>query len=300
MSTVIEQLRYVVLGTRDLEAAAHFAGAELGLQPLPAGNGEQAFRSDHRQYSLVYSNAAPRRHAVGLELRDDAALQATVQALQARGIAVQHDAALAARRNVRALAAFTTPGGLCLELVVRPQDQGWRFFAARDCGMAGLAALALRSTDVAADEALLVELFGLQVRDWIGDAAYLGLDAAHHRLALFPAATAGVLAVEFEVQGLDQVMQQYHRLRELPQAVVHGPGRRPASGQAFLTFAGPDAVYYSFVTDGERIDAAAPRRPRQFAMRADSHCAWGSDCGIAELLADAVPARPALRGVTSA
>ena len=74
MSIVIEQLRYVVLGTRDLEAAARFAGAELGLQALPPGTGEQAFRSDERQYSLVYSSAAPRRHAVGLELRDEAAL----------------------------------------------------------------------------------------------------------------------------------------------------------------------------------------------------------------------------------
>ncbi|WP_433853178.1 hypothetical protein [Stenotrophomonas nitritireducens] len=300
MSTVIEQLRYVVLGTRDLEAAAHFAGAELGLQALPAGNGEQAFRSDERQYSLVYSNAAPRRHAVGLELRDEAALQAALQALQARGIAATRDATLAARRNVRALAAFTTPGGLCLELVVRPQNQGWRFFPARDSGVTGLAALALRSTDVAADEALLADLFGLQVRDWIGDAAYLGMDAAHHRLALFPAAAAGVLAVEFDVQGLDQVMQQYHRLRALPQAVAHGPGRRPVSGQAFVTFAGPDAVYYSFVAEGERIDAASARRPRQFAMRADSHCAWGSDCTIAELAAEAAAQRPALRGVPSA
>ncbi len=300
MSIVVEQLRYVVLGTRDLDAAAHFAGTELGLQALPAGNGEQAFRSDERQYSLVYSSASPRRHAVGLELRDEAALQAALQALQARGIPAQRDAALAARRNVRALAAFTTPGGLCLELVVRPQNQGWRFFPARDSGVAGLAALALRSTDAAADEALLVDLFGLQVRDWIGDASYLGMDAAHHRLALFPAATAGVLAVEFEVQGLDQVMQQYHRLRGLPQAIAHGPGRRPASAQAFVTFAGPDAVYYSFVAEGEHIAAASPRRPRQFAMRADSHCAWGSDCAIAELAADAVSPRPALRGVPSA
>jgi len=298
--SVIEQLRYAVLGTRDLEAAAHFAGAELGLQALPPGNGEQAFRSDERQYSLVYSSAAPRRHAVGLELRDEAALQAALQALQARGIPALRDAALAARRNVRALVAFTTPGGLYLELVVRPQNQGWRFFPARDSGVTGLAALALRSTDVAADEALLVDLFGLQVRDWIGDAAYLGMDAAHHRLALFPAAAAGVLAVEFEVQGLDQVMQQYHRLRGLPQAVAHGPGRRPVSGQAFVTFAGPDAVYYSFVAEGERIGAGPPRRPRQFAMRADSLCAWGSDCHIAGLAADAAPPRPALRGVPSA
>lgn len=299
MPVIIEQLRYAVLGTRDLDQAARFAGEELGLQPTLRGEEEIAFRSDQRQYSLIYAKGDPARQAIGLEVHDEAVLQAATEDLAARGIAVQPEPALAARRNVRALGAFATPGGVRVELVVRPQHQGWRFFATRDTGISGLAAVALRSTDVTADEALWMEVFGLRVADRAGDAVYLGLDAAHHRLALHPAASAGVLAVEFEVEGLDQVMQQSYRLHEAGGQVMHGPGRRPTSEQLFLTFAGPDGALYAFVADGARVDPAAPPRPRQFAPGAASFCAWGSQCRIPELDASvaAPPLRPALRGV---
>lgn len=298
MPITIEQLRYVVLGTRDLEAARCFAVAELGLQVVTEGADDIALRSDERQYSVVLSKDEARRQAVGLEVRDDAALLAAAAALDARGIALVRDPALASRRNVRALAVFTTPGGVRIELVVRPQNQAWRFFPARDAGITGLAAVSLRSTDVAADEALLIEVFGLRLADWVGDAAYLGFDTAHHRLALHPASRAGVLAVEFGVEGINHVMQQFYRLRPEPESIVHGPGRRPVSAQVFLTFQGPDDVLYAFVADGSPVDPAAPPRPRQFADGPASHCAWGSECRVPELDGRAAaPARPALRGV---
>lgn len=298
MQIAIEQLRYVVLGTRDLEAAHRFAVAELGLQVVNAGADEITLRSDERQYSVVLAKDEARRQAVGLEVRDDATLLAAAAALEARGMTLARDPALAARRNVRALAAFTTPGGVRIELVVRPQNQAWRFFPARDAGITGLAAVSLRSTDVAADEALLTEVFGLRIADWVGDAAYLGFDGAHHRLALHPASRAGVLAVEFGVEGINQVMQQFYRLRPEPESIVHGPGRRPVSAQVFLTFQGPDDVLYAFVADGTQVDPAAPPRPRQFADGPASHCAWGSECRVPELDGRAAaPARPALRGV---
>jgi len=299
MSIVIERLCYVVVATCDLGASSRFASSELGLLPLTATAGEQAFRSDERQYSVLYSTNAPHGGVIGLELHDEHALHAALHALQEHGIQGRRDAVLAMRRNVRHLVAATTPGGINLELVVRPQHQGRRFFPSRDSGIIALEAISLRSTDVDADQALLTGISNVVVRDWTGEAAYLGLDAAHHRLALFPAVTAGVLAVEFAVDGLDQVMQQYWRLRDQPHAIAHGPGRRPVSQQVFVTFTGPDAVYYSFVTEGERFDACA-RRPRQFAMSPDSHCAWGSACTIVEMAPLATrPRQRILRGVPS-
>ncbi|WP_334180610.1 hypothetical protein [Pseudoxanthomonas sp.] len=299
MQIAIEQLRYVVLGTRDPEAARRFAVAELGLQVANESADEIALRSDERQYSVVFAKDDARRQAVGLEVRDDAVLLAASAILESRGIALVRDPALASRRNVRALAAFTTHGGVRVELVVRPQHQAWRFFPARDTGITGLAAVSLRSTDVAADEMLFAEVFGMRIADWIGDAAYLGFDGAHHRLALHPASRAGVLAVEFGVEGINQVMQQFYRLRpEESEAIAHGPGRRPVSDQVFLTFRGPDEVLYAFVAEGRQVDPAAPPRPRQFADGPASHCSWGSECRVPELDGRAAaPARPSLRGV---
>ncbi len=299
MSISIEQLRYVVLGTRNLEEASRFADGELALQPAWRNNEEAAFRSDARQYSLLYSQAEPRRQAIGLEVANVEVLDAARTALALRGLDMVADPQLATRRNVRALGRFVSAGGIEVELVVRPQDQGWRFHASRDAGMQGLAAVALRSSDVAADEALWREVFGLQVSDWVGEAAYLAFaDGRHHRLSLHPSASGGVLAVEYEVEALDQLMQQSYRLAAAGLSPAHGPGRRPASGQAFLTFDGPDAVYYSFVTEGDA--PMPPRRPRQFGAGLESHCGWGSACRIPELSGPVVAARATLRGVSGA
>lgn len=287
MSISIERLRYVCLGTRDLDAAVKFARDELGLQPVAASADEASFRSDERQYTLVYEKGDPRKQSIGLELAGLAALDAAAEALQAHGITAVREESTAKRRNVRALLAFETPGGMRVELVVRPQNQGWRFFPSRDAGVTGLAAIVLRSTAVAADEAIWTQVFGVRVSDWVGDSAYLGLDAAHHRIALHPSSQSGVLAVEFEVDGINAVMQQFHRLRPEPQLIAHGPGRRPASAQAFIEFAGPDQVLYGFVAEGRIVDPESAPRPRQFAQHPSSYCSWGSECRIAELLAEA-------------
>lgn len=292
--SLVQQLRYVHLGSRDPEAAARYAEERLGMRIVSTEAGEWLLRSDHRAFTLAFSSA--RTQAVGLQVRDVATLDLAAARLAARGIATRRDDALAARRLARELLVFTLPGGIEIELVVRPRDQGWRFFPSREIGLAGLADVALRSTRVAEDEAVLVEALGLRVADWVGDAAYLGFDDAHHRLSLHPSTATGVLAVEFALDDLDELMQAWYRLRDAGEQPAHGPGRRPASEQAFLSFDGPDEVYFGFVAEGRT--PAAGERPRQFAPEAASHCAWGSDCRIAEYGAQApVRGRPHLREV---
>ena len=76
-------------------------------------------------------------------------------------------------------------------------------------------------------------------------------------------------------------MRNYYILRDLQVAVLHGPGRRPASEQLFLTFAGPTDVHFSFVTGGTAVEAER-RRPRQFPAGHAGLCGWGSECKIGE------------------
>lgn len=295
MSTLIEQLRYVHLGSRDPEAAARFAVDRLGMAVVSNEGGAWQLRDDARAFSLSFSGG--REQAVGLKVRSAEALDVIAERLSARGIASRRDPVLAKQRQAKELLVFTTSGGITFELVWRPMDKGWRFFPTREIGLLGLADVALRSSDVAADEALLVEALGLRVADWIGDASYLGFDAAHHRLSLHPSSATGVLALEFQLDCLDQVMQAWYRLRDAGEVPAHGPGRRPVSGQGFLTFDGPDDVYYSVVCDGSTGGGDA--RPRQFVAEPGSHCSWGSDCRIAEYGAQDAPVRgrPQLRGV---
>lgn len=282
----IEQLRYVRLGTRNLPAAIDFAQHILGLQLIDKTDEQATFRSDFRDHTLVYETGDPSQQAVGLELRSQAALDRAVAALAANGIAATAgDAAALKRRKAKAMASFRDRSGNAFELVVRPETSGWRYFPARDAGVTGLEAVALRSTAGGADETLWTTLFNGRVSDWVGDAAFIRFDGAHHRLALYPSDRAGVLAVEYGVEGLNQIMQAMYFLQSAQVKIVHGPGRRPSSNQLFLTFAGPDGMLFSYVAEGARIADDNSHRPRQFARKRDSFCAWGSESTVPEFAA---------------
>jgi 2,3-dihydroxy-p-cumate/2,3-dihydroxybenzoate 3,4-dioxygenase len=282
----IEQLRYVRLGTRNLAAAIDFAQRILGLQLIEKTDTQAAFRSDFRDHTLVYETGDPSQQAIGLEVRTQAALDAAIAALAANGIqAAIAEAPALERRRARVMASFQDRSGNTFELVVRPQTSGWRYFPARDAGIAGLEAVAVRTTANGADEALWTTLFNGRVSDWVGDAAFIRFDAAHHRLALHPSDRAGVLAIEYAVEGITQLMQSMYFLQSAQVKIVHGPGRRPTSGQMFLTFAGPDDMLFSYVAEGTRIADEACHRPRQFARKRRSFCSWGSISTVPEFAA---------------
>jgi len=283
----IEQLRYVRLGTRDLPAAVDFAQRILGLQLIDRTEDTARFRSDFRDHTLVYVNGDPAEQAVAFEVRTPEVLERAVTALKQAGYRVTRgDADGAAARRVKTYASFTDNSGNTIELVVRPLNSGWRYFPARDAGVTGLEAVALRNRADGADEALWTTLFNGRVSDWVGDAAYIRFDRAHHRLALHPSQRAGVFAVEYAVESVNQLMQSHYFLQAAQVRVVHGPGRRPTSNQMFLTFAGPDGVLYSYVAEGDAIDETS-HRPRQFPFRPLSFCAWGSESELPEFAAGA-------------
>jgi 2,3-dihydroxy-p-cumate/2,3-dihydroxybenzoate 3,4-dioxygenase len=278
----IEQLRYVFLGTSDLAGAAEFAQRILGLEPVDRTTERATFRSDGRDYTLAFVTGGPATQAVGFEVRDPKSLDIASNALQARGLkATRGTAEEASLRKVRDFIWFHDHSGNRIELVVRPMNSGWRYFASRDAGITGLDGVILRSTAIAKDEALWTEVLGARVSDWAGDAPYLQFDAAHHRVTLFPSARAGILAVEYAVESVNLLMRNYYVLQNTQVPIMHGPGRRPASEQLFLTFEGPDRTLFSFVSEG-RMSEEPNLRPRQFPAGPQGLCAWGSENKIEE------------------
>lgn len=282
----IEQLRYVRLGTRNLPAAIDFAQRVLGLQLIEQSDEQAAFRSDFRDHTLVYEVGDASRQSIGLEVRSEAILERAVATLAANGIVTTAaDASALARRKARAMASFRDRSGNTFELLVRPETSGWRYFPSRDAGVTGLAAVALRTTANGADEALWTTLFNGHVSDWVGDAAFIRFDDAHHRLALHPSDRPGVLAIEYTVESMNQIMQAMYFLQSAQVKIAHGPGRRPTSEQIFLTFVGPDDMLFSYVAEGTRMTNESTHRPRQFARTRPSFCAWGSESAVPEFAA---------------
>jgi 2,3-dihydroxy-p-cumate/2,3-dihydroxybenzoate 3,4-dioxygenase len=279
----IDQLRYVRLGTRDLSGAVDFTERVLGLQLVNRTDEAAYFRSDMRDHTLVFFLGEPTERAVGFEIHGQAQFEAAVAELSRNGleaaVGTQDECAV---RKVRALARFRDPGGNMIELVLRPLNSGWRYFPARDAGIIGLKAVALRSRNVPACEALWTALFNGRVSDWVGETAFLRFDQAHHRLAYYPSASGGLLAIEFGVENVDLLMQNSYFLQSAQVKIVHGPGRRPTSNQMFITFAGPDETLFSFVTEGDDVADEASHRPRQFPRCHSSFCAWGSESDVPE------------------
>lgn len=281
MTVSLEQLRYVRLGTRNLREAVRFAAEILGLQPVGAPNGRAYFRSDFRDFSLMYFDGDPAEQSFAVDVRTADDLAAAERDLIDAGYSVRRGSeAECGERKVKAFLAFKDAGGNSIEIVWRPMMTGWRFFPSRDTGVTGLQSVALRSTDPAADERLWSKIFNGRVSDWVGDAAYIRLDPLHHRVALHPSSRGGLLSVTYAVEGIDQIMQSYYHLRDSQVRIVHGPGRNPTSNQIFLTFEGPEGVLFSFGTEMNVV--AEDHAPRQFPHAPRSFCCWGTECALPE------------------
>lgn len=279
----LQDIRYVRLGTANLEHAVEFAQKILGLQ-LGARERNRAYlRSDDREYTLCYVAGDPGLHATGFVLDSTEALDSAAAALEAAGHAVHWGTPdecemLRVNRFVR----FADPTGNIIELVWRPLDSGRRYFAARDAGITGFSHIGLRTTDPARDEAFWTQVCNARVSDWIGGTPLLRINPVHHTLALFPSAHAGIQHVNHQVASIDDVMRSYYFLREQGVRITFGPGRHPTSSAIFLYFQGPDGMTYEYSTGVKMITDEAGHRPRQFPFDKTGLCMWGSEPEIEE------------------
>jgi len=286
----LHDIRYVRIGTEDLDESARFATEILGLQ-LVAGTGTSAyFRSDSRDHSLCYVKGRAGEHVVGFEMATSEDLDAAVALIERcelnirRGREEERD-----QRRVRDLATFTDPTGNRIDLVLQPAASGERYFPSRDAGIESFSHVGLRTTDAPRDEAFWTGQLGAKVSDWIGDAALLRIDDVHHKIALFPSAHAGVQHVNFQVATIDDIMRSYYFLSQRNVRIVFGPGRHPTSGACFLYFQGPDGIVYEYSCGVRRIarEEEAHYVPRRFPKAPSSFCMWGSEPDIPEFKAPA-------------
>ncbi len=278
-------IRYVRLGTRDLEGATRFAREAVGLELARDEGGARYFRSDARDHTLVYFDGDPADHATGFEVRDAAALDSAAAFLEVSGMRVAHGTADACeQRRVQAFVHFHDLSGNRIELVVRPQHSGKRHFPSLDAGITGFSHIGLRSADPARDEGFWTGVLGARVSDRIGTSPLLRIDPVHHRIALFPSPRAGVQHVNHQVETIDDVMRAWYRLQAAGVRIVFGPGRHPTSGASFVYFEGPDGMVFEYSTGVRHITAEqeADYQPRQFPLVPSSFCMWGSKPDIPE------------------
>ena len=281
----LHDIRYVRLGTGDLEGAVRYATQVLGLEVARRSGGSVYFKSDSRDHTLCYFDGDPRDHTAAFEVDSSAELDHALESLGAAGYAARRGGAdEAERRHVGEFVNFKDPSGNSIDLVHAPHHSGRRYFPSRDAGITGFSHIGLRTLDARRDEAFWTGLMSARVSDRIGEAALLRIDEVHHKIALFPSGFAGVQHINHQVESIDDVMRAYYVLQERGVKILFGPGRHPTSGAIFLYFVGPDGMIYEYST-GVRLISAQDEvtwRPRSFPAVTSSFCLWGSKPDIPE------------------
>ena len=279
----LREIRYVRLGTADLEGAVTYANRILGLPVVRRAGKSVYFRSDYRDHTLVYYEGDPQQHTAAFEVDDRAALDAACAQLEAMKVRVHLGKAdECEQRHVGAFANFRDPTGNSIDLVVRPYQSSVRYLATRDAGITGFSHIGLRTTDAARDEKFWCEVMSARVSDRIGVAPLLRINPMHHTLALFPSTFAGVQHINHQVESIDDIMRSYYFLKQQGVKIVFGPGRHPTSSAMFLYFEGPDGMVYEYSCGVRSIADEAAWRPRQYPFTPESFCMWGSKPDIPE------------------
>jgi 2,3-dihydroxy-p-cumate/2,3-dihydroxybenzoate 3,4-dioxygenase len=285
-------IRYLRIGTPNLDAAIDFATRIVGLE-LVGREGKSAYfrsdkvgvRGDTRDHTLVYFEGDPADHTSAFDILDRNDFDRIGAELENAGHAVHYGTAAECElRRVRQFIGFRDPTGNKHEIVVRPHYSGPRHFPSRDAGITHFSHIGLRTSDAARDEAFWTRLLNARVSDWIGDAPLLRINTIHHTLALFPSAYPGVQHINHQVEDIDDIMRSYYFLREQGVKIVFGPGRHPSSSACFLYFEGHDKMVYEYSVGVKHIlpEEEAKYRPRQFPFAPESFCMWGSKPDIPE------------------
>jgi 2,3-dihydroxy-p-cumate/2,3-dihydroxybenzoate 3,4-dioxygenase len=284
MTCPYRDLRYLRVEVNDLDAAARFASELFGLQVADRTESQAMFRSDARNYAICFSRPGD-GEAVALTVAESGDLDRLAERLTTAGHTPRRlDAAAAAARQAKEVLRVAAPNGVMVEIVWRPLTSGWRYHGPRDAGIVGLQAVSLASANMAADETFWTRGLGLTVTDWAGDAVYLALDEAHHRIALYPSTRNGILGATWAVESKNNIMTNWYFLQKAQVPIAAGPGRQPASNAIFVTAHGPRGLLMSYAAETDAGPHIAARGPRQFPDLATSHCAWGSPTEQPEFL----------------
>ena len=279
----LQDIRYVRLGTNDLDEATRFATRILGLEFVAREGKSVYLRGDDRDHTLVYVAGNPVDHTTAFELQTKDELDAAAALLEQQERPVHWGTSdECEQRRVTAFINFKDPTGNSIDLVWRPHHSGRRYFPSRDAGVESFSHIGLRTTDPRRDEAFWTQVCNARVSDRIGEAPLLRIDPVHHKIALFPSSYPGVQHINHQVGGIDDIMRSYYFLMENGVRIVFGPGRHPTSGAMFLYFAGPDGMTYEYSAGVRLITDEENYRPRQFPATPSGFCMWGSKPDIPE------------------
>jgi 2,3-dihydroxybiphenyl 1,2-dioxygenase len=193
-------LGYLVFGVRRLDRWTDFMRDSLGLPAgCPAGDSRGWRLDDACQRLIVEPDGIDDLRALGLDCGGEAAFEAMLVRLRARGVPVEAgDAALCGRRGARRVALARDPAGNRVELYTGLARAATPFASERfpggfRTGALGIGHAALLVDDLRLAESFWVDALGLGVSERVHtklgpmeiDGSFLHCNRRHHSIALF-------------------------------------------------------------------------------------------------------------------
>lgn len=229
------RMGYAVIESAKASEWETLLGQALGMDVQRSAGGAVFARMDaHQSRIIVVPGRAEDLVALGLEMVDDAALDAVLARLATKGIAVAEGGADAAqRRGVERFWTFKGPKGLQVELfrqALRPESAPRMLTSGFVTGEQGFGHVAITTREPEAMAAFWREMFDIRHSDDVHyriDGVplmfeFLRFNARHHSVAL--AYTPGlrldpirtrIQHLEVQVASLDDMSEAYARCRKL-------------------------------------------------------------------------------------
>lgn len=269
-------LSHVALGAADVVATRRFYEDHVGLSVIeqtPQGALRLGLgRGDH----VLEVGPGEGLDHFGLELEDDAALDALGARLEAHGTATAWTQA--AGNHPRAL-CFSDPDGHRVELHGRIDRAG------EGLGGAGrrpvrMHHITLSTEDVPSLVDFYVSVLGFVVSDRMGDRfMWLRCNHEHHTVAIVEGPAGGLDHYCYEVVDWDDLRMWCDELAAGDAQVTWGPGRHGPGNNLFIMFDDPDGAHIELSCDMERFwdgNVAYPA-PRDWAPGRHALNLWGPE-----------------------
>ena len=282
------KLAYLVFDVRRPHLWVRFAERTLGLPAaVTNSDGSQGYRlDDAAQRLIVQAGRADDLAALGVEVEDEAMLEALAARLAACGVVTSWgDNALLQARRVRRLLAFIDPEGTRIEAVVAPQRAATPFVSRLVPGgfkseHTGFGHVALVTRDLAAMERFYVGTLGFRVTERLDTrigpmqvrGTFLHCNRRHHSLALMALPLRRKLHhFMLETQEVTDVVRLYQRARREGVKLSLELGQHPAPDETFSFYAvTPSGFDFEVGAAGKEIELEGWQE-----RRLEKTSAWG-------------------------
>lgn len=272
-------LGYIVVESRRLERWQLFLKDGLGLHQATSDANTLAFRIDrHARRLLVRHGPAEDVTAIGIQLRDAAALQVVLDRLKLRGIHTEDgDSADAALRGVPRFLRVKGPKGLAVELFVDPRISAEPLDMLASgfvTGAGGMGHVAMTTRRPEAARNFWREIFDARLSDEIVenlagvtlDIGFLRFNERHHSVALAAVRGLRLDPIRTKVQhfnllaaSLDDVTAAFRRCKALGFEMAHEIGQHPNDKEISFYVVSPSGFEVELGCDALTVDETSWR-----------------------------------------